>query len=816
MPRSAATSVENNFSRGLITEATAMNYPENSVVETDNCVYLKNGTVLRRNGVDFEDNNATYTFEELGVLSDSLTPDYNDVAIKEFEWVTLNDGANKSFLVSQIGDVLRFFEIDNSNVISPNLKDFSVKVSDYRTTPEFATDAANVTGTVVVTNPLVASLSGTLEVSNSNGLFTITFGPGVGQVDSVADLNAALADLSVALNMIAEINDDGYLRFSSPAYSLESFIVDGTINTFTAFGIVEQDYLPSTEEAFEAVARRECSFSTGLGYLFVVHPLCEPFFIEYNMSIDDIVVERIDIQTRDFERLNDSLLIDERTSSYTEPHFYNLYNQGWYARDITAADDNNYNALNYWVSSKGGIFPSNSDVWWMWKNSEGKFQPTQNTFAQLAAPAANGHYIYSAFQTDRRSATGTLLTSLPERSSGPYRPSSTTFFSSRVWYSGVNIEGFSSNVYFSKLIEGKRDFGTCYQAQDPTAEDFNDLLETDGGVIVIPEAIRITGLVPIGRNLIVFASSGIWAISGTQGGFKANDYAIRKISASPVTSPTSIVVAEDRPFWWSRSGIYTMIVDQNSGELAVENISDITIKKMILKVPAANIEFIKGVYNTVDRTIQWLYRLTTATETIYNYQYSNILVHDTTSKAFYVHTISPGVPRISGSLSSSKSTFDSLSVDDGGSTTAYITTGDFGPFGAKSITISKFKDTLFNDWGVTSFTSYFITGYRVRAELLRKFQANYLVVISKLDGGPEEFEDHSVLISGVWDYEETVNGRTTIPQQVYKWSYNKDYSRRKLKIRGNGYSLQYKFSSQPNKKFILTGWVSSETASNAP
>lgn len=33
MPRSAAITVENNFTKGLITEFTAMNFPENAITE---------------------------------------------------------------------------------------------------------------------------------------------------------------------------------------------------------------------------------------------------------------------------------------------------------------------------------------------------------------------------------------------------------------------------------------------------------------------------------------------------------------------------------------------------------------------------------------------------------------------------------------------------------------------------------------------------------------------------------------------------------------------------------------------------------------
>ena len=55
MPRQAATSAENNFSKGLITETTALNFPENAATETFDCVFTNIGAVYRRAGFDFED-----------------------------------------------------------------------------------------------------------------------------------------------------------------------------------------------------------------------------------------------------------------------------------------------------------------------------------------------------------------------------------------------------------------------------------------------------------------------------------------------------------------------------------------------------------------------------------------------------------------------------------------------------------------------------------------------------------------------------------------------------------------------------------------
>ena len=704
MPRSQGTSVENNFSKGLVTEATAMNFPENSVVETDNCVYLKNGTVLRRNGIDYEDSFVVHSFADLGVLSSETTPDYTGIAINEFEWTTLNEDNNTSLLVVQLGDVIRFFAVGEDNSISGNLKSFSVSLGD--------------------------------------------------------NLSDAGLDITT-------------------------------------------------------VAARKCSFSTGLGYLFVVHPLCDPFYVEYDSDTDTITSSTIEVKTRDFRLIEDSSEIDERPATLSDEHKYNIFNRGWYANEIKSADDTYVQVTAHWFG-KNGNYPSSSDIWWLWKNSEEKFDPLLNSFPVLSASAPAGHYLFSAWQTDRTNGTGEVLVGVEEDSSSYFRPSVTSFFSSRIWFAGVNYKNYSSNIDFSKIIEEKRDFGVCYQVSDPTSENYADLQETDGGVIVIPDALEVVGLLSVGKFLIVFATNGIWSISGagTDGGFKANDYSIKKLSSTSVTGQSSMVIAETQPFWWSRSGIYTVQIDPSSGELSVVNLSDDVIKTHLLSVPADNVDNVKGVYNGTDKTIQWCYRSTASTSVLEQNQFDKLLVLDLRGQSFSIHTISSSTPKISGSINTTRSTFDPLVNDKSASTTKFITTGTISTGGTVyGVTFSQFKNTDYKDWfsydsvGV-NFESYFITGYRVRAELLKKFQSNYVVVITKT------IEDGSCLVQGIWDYHSSDSGKATLSQQVYRGSTDKDYVRRKLKIRGNGYSLQFKFRSQEGKPFELIGWVASESAGN--
>ena len=705
MARSAATSIENNFSRGLITEATAMNYPENSVVETNNCIYSKTGEVSRRYGIDYEDSYIITPYSDLDVYDTATIPSalYDNLAVVEYEWSTVNNNGAVSFIVIQTGNIVSFYETSEINLISSRRKAFSIDLKDHQV-PTFTDDYGQFLGSI------------------------------------------------------------------------------------------------------------ECSFSGGFGYLFVAHPYCDPIWVVYDEVADNITVSEITLTVRDFDRLDDALAIDNRPSSLTDLHKYNLYNQGWYASAKNAGSTVS-NVVTYW-DAQVTTFPSNADIWWTFKNSSELFDKDLfDTKALGNTPAPNGHYTYNAFSVDRDATLGT--TGLPE-SITDSRPALTSFFSGRVWYAGVQATGYSSKIYFSKIVEGTSDFGTCYQLADPTSEVNNELLPSDGGVINIPDLNTVLRLVPVGPSLLVFATNGVWSISGPGGVFTANDYSVTKISNIGITAPQSVVVAEGLPIWWDTAGIYSLIIDPNSGKESVQNISELTIQSVINEIPDGNIRYVKGVYNSIDKNVHFLYRTTSASTVVENYQYDKLLVLNIPSQSFSISTISDSVPKVCGLVFTTFSSRDPYINVKGASLVKYITIGDIGDLGARALTISQFKDSTYFDWvtydgiGVNA-ESYFISGYRVRGELLRKFQSNYIVVIMRTE------ENAGALIQGIWDYaNDGVSGRFTTQQQIYRDDGVYDYSRAKLKMRGNGYSLQFKFLSEPGKPFTICGWTTSDTGNNIP
>src|SRR5258708_12754803 len=96
-------SVENNFTRGLISQATGMNFPENACVSTQNCVFRPWGLVERRLGIDVE----TAHQNLFAVLS--------GITFNQYVWKDATGNGNIDLVVVQIGGFLYFYRLDTIN-----------------------------------------------------------------------------------------------------------------------------------------------------------------------------------------------------------------------------------------------------------------------------------------------------------------------------------------------------------------------------------------------------------------------------------------------------------------------------------------------------------------------------------------------------------------------------------------------------------------------------------------------------------------------------------------------------------------------------
>jgi hypothetical protein len=115
MARQAGNVVQNNWVRGLITEATGLNFPEDAATDADSVRFDPKGSVSRRLGIDLEGSATTLAYE------------VSDGVLKEFVWNAVANTGGFTFLVLQKGEAVHFFELDDGDNLSA-----SVHLSDYQ------------------------------------------------------------------------------------------------------------------------------------------------------------------------------------------------------------------------------------------------------------------------------------------------------------------------------------------------------------------------------------------------------------------------------------------------------------------------------------------------------------------------------------------------------------------------------------------------------------------------------------------------------------------------------------------------------------
>lgn len=689
MPRQQGTQVVNTLQRGLITEASALSFPENAFTESDNIRINLDNVIDRRKGIDLEDSYST------------VTETRSSDAISTYVWENVGGDGDLIFVVTQIGAIIRFYEVTADGVLSDNRKSFTIDLGSY--------------------------------------------------------------DLTI----------------------------------------------PDASE---------CQYADGGGRLFVFHPNCSSFYVDYNAAGDSITVTSFNWFIRDFDGVDDSLETTERPTSLTDAHEYNLYNQGWWHPAIDDGGTRRDNAIDAYknASPAPSDWPANSDVWWYAKNAndylDAAYVHTQD-FGN--SPAPKGHFILNAFDTDRSGAHADIGT-VTEKDSNNLRPSTGTFFAGRHWGSGVNYEDYTSKVYFSQIIEGTDNIGKCYQSNDPTSEINFDLLPSDGGVVDIQEAGSILKLIPYKDSILVMASNGVWSISGSEGvGFRANDFSIVQLSGSGIQNQSAVVLVEGVPYWWNLDGIWT--IDQEQG---VVSLTKQTIQETYNSIPPLSKKYAKGAYNKITEEIQWVYTSSSPGSVEARYNYNKILCYNVRTGAFFIFSVSndsgTSDPSINGIVSIKNPLAASVEDNAFYYLASYLSTGSSYP-----TTFAREYDTAYKDWtdvpnggSGTDYSSYLITGYTIAGEANKNFQNNFVDVYLNNDATGET--EYSLFIQGLWEFTTTNTNRFSTAQQLFQYNDGHNVTSKRVKIRGNGKSLQLKFYSETGKPFELIGWSAWITGNTLP
>lgn len=845
MPRSKAIKIDNDLTKGLITEYTALNFPENACTETDNCVFDALGVVSRRKGIDYE---SGYTKEIVGSTGTE--------AFTEYLWTGVAGDGTKSILVQQIGDTLLFYDVSGN--ITP---------SSHRTAASVLLSSFVPTGSAYVPASFPCSYAqgdGKLFVANKyTKPFYVKWNLATNNIDTTGAITIQYRDF--------EGVDDGWgltERKATTVAGLQSTYADHYYNLLnqswaTADALSQWDtaradvpsnadyvgrYRLSETDAFDngrvtaatALDQRQAPqghFILELGNVSRTNAMsAEGFTLTAGSSLSTEVTTPATVSSfADIGTYTNSGVVDDGTKNVT-------FASGSFAQDANV--NTNYIGKDFSTAPKRirtvTVFGTNdqgftsraagNNVRIYLYGKTGTTPPasradgTQLGFTDLNDPINAFTTTISVTSSDQATSFSYIWILVTNNTGAPQisyvsevdyyfvednleflRSECIAWYAGRVFYSGPQTKNLASNIYFSQIVQRTDQYGKCYQNNDPTNEYFADLLADDGGVIRIPEMGVIRRLFTFQDGLMVLASNGVWLIRGASGkGFTANDYRVRNITSIGVDSPMSVINFKGTPMWWGKEGIYAANYNPQYDSYDVQSASLTTIDIFFNDIPAINRQYVKGVFSIYDNVAYWIFNDSASLASSDYYVYNRVLVFDGYTKAFYPWTISTATPNVRGVA---------LVVDPSNTNPPafkFSTTETIDTVSAY-FTYSEFRDTNYVDWDTpgtaVDYDSYGIIGYRIHGETEKYFQANYVFTFFNTE------TNSSCFIQGLWDFTNSGDsGKWSTPQQAYRPSLlyrNINHSR--LKVRGKGKALQIKFYSESGKPFNIIGFSCNES-----
>ena len=567
--------------------------------------------------------------------------------------------------------------------------------------------------------------------------------------------------------------------------------------------------------------------------------------------------------------------LEARPTTLTSAHTYNLRNQTFAIPRCVQYDETLSDVIAGFLQQSGGKYPSNSDSvlpYFFANPNDGDNREVERYFAKEAFinplgsfRAPRGYFVIDALERgkSRLDAVARLkerhpeniydVASLPQDKT-PGGASVVAQFAGRVFFAGFSgdvIDGDSqsprltSYVLFSKLVDNISDIGKCYQEGDPTSKDTPDVVATDGGFIRLDGAYGIQKMVSVGSQLIVVAENGVWGIQGgSDYGFNAENYLVKKYSEHGCVSPSSVVLVDNTVLFWGDDGIYNVAPNQY-GDWGVTTLTAATIQKFYDDIDTSSKKLCKGFYDAYERKVRWLYDndfLITGEDT-------RELILDLNLSAFYVLEIYSGpseyrvvagaeVPPFRTALAQESITVTGLAVTAGGEDVVitnkvtetqlreflYVTVKDYTS-NQVTLQMASYSNQEFFDWGLVDAQAYMVTGYLSGGDFQRYKQVPYITVHSRrtetgFDAEYNLLNQSSCKIQSMWEWTNSANSnrwgkefeayrlnRLWVPSSSSD-EYDDGFSvvTTKNKLRGKGRVLSMKFSTRPGKNLHLYGW----------
>jgi len=799
----------NSFVQGLITEASPLTYPANASLDEANFELQRNGARYRRLGIGYE-----FLYSDASHFLNY----YNDTIVQEqiymsFEWKSAGNRGGHDFAVVQQGKYIYFYAMEGS-AISQNKLDFLVYLPYYQA-PE-ATDAmlrmspisvANVKGYLIVTSAAIDPIlikydpdqrsftlsTITVEVRDFTGLedeFEIDYRPPTAEMNTEHYYNlynqgwltANLTTYNTAKSAypsnadIQHLGKDSTGAFTAAQLDKQYFGNTPAPKGKFIYNILHKKY--ANLSFTNTLPANTISYSNGL--------ITVDFGIAHSMVVGDEFKLKGVKQTATWEE-EDWESGSVGTRSIVIKH-----------------EKDNLNNKYYKVNS---VTTNTITFRWKWDGDI----PT----GWGGSRVSNKTLVLSGGRVHYNLSTDVLEEEIEER-----RFETVAGYAGRAWYSGIDGGQYSSYVFYSKTLERAEFVGECFQEADPTSEHQSDLVDTDGGYIVIPEMDRCVTLVPMGSDLFVFGNNGVWKISGIDGTFTATAYRVDKVSSVGAWGPFSVVAAENQIFYWAKGGIYTVAANEVSQAFASSNISEVTIQSLFNDIPSENKKYVKGHYDPTTKTVEWLintdldYAELLANKEVTPTNYNMILRFDLVLQAWYKYELPLGGPASNGlrpfiagvfntqdvtaistednvRKSNGDLVVDSLGNDviavsrttrDSFVQSKYLAIGQqrTNPSlaGYWFMTFANFNDSAYVDWrdddgNGYDFSSYLVTGFDLMGSQATKKQSHYLLMFfdqteQELDAGDPD-NPSSCLVRSQWDWANSANsGKWGTQFQAYR------------------------------------------------
>lgn len=636
------------------------------------------------------------------------------------------------------------------------------------------------------------------------------------------------------------------------------------------------------------------SFAAVQGFLIGVTGTSDLVLIEFNPTTSAFSQSKFRLKIRDFFGIEETLNSRYETDvSYRGPlnwqHYYNLYNQGWAIprrpwspvsvityRDAVSLGSN---------SSPTTQSPSSVDRVWSGMVQRPRPDPGLPTFEafnydQFGAITgvqgfvSKGFFLIDAFNRgssrqaewinhrNKYPRAGRLLGSFnPPADTTSGGPTSIATHAGRIFYSGINgvvsrgdkrSPNYNNYVFFTQLIKNRQDFGKCYQEGDPTSRESFDLIDTDGGYIVIPEAINIHTMYSMGDQLFLIAENGVWAVAGGSGyGFTATNYMVTRLSTFGGHPGHSFVEMGGTGFFWGVDGIYTIAKNQ-MGDYEVINQTKSSINSFFKRIPGSAHETVQGYAERHLNQIRWIYQevtgLTVLTkELVLDLNFNafipiNISQHPT-NQAIVLHGAHNGdfstryvVEGVRADLDDVFVLTDAVILD--GNSQRVLTTNAkyltaFIEGGVVKLAFCEYNNLNYEDWNFTGSPvdapAFMETNTFTGGDFAIKKQIPYLVMAfaetEKTLVNDEVGQASSCIGRFMWDFAHRErSNKWTRNMQLYRkrrWFYD-DYDIDngftlnivKSKVRGIGKSFALHVETEPRKNCHIYGWNLTLTSNN--